>query len=195
MPKAFKNYNNVTPYSEQVKLPAGAYLIRIIRAEDSADGNCLCILFDILEGEYKGYFSNKLENDKKTYDNAKYKGVYRLWYPNGGKYDESAERRMKTALEIIKTENNKNIDFTKEWDGGALKGCKSAMLFQDREWEMNGNTGFTAQPYGIISLENFKSGKYTIPDPKYINGSAPAQQAQNSNDFTEFDADDEDLPF
>ena len=195
MPKAFTNYNKVSSYVEQVKLPAGAYPIRIIRAEDSADGKCLCILFDISEGEYKDFYKEKFANEKKAYpDEAKYKGVYKLWYPNGGQYDENAEKRLKTTLETIVKNNNLSVDFTKEWDGNVFKNCKSAMIFQDREWEMNGNTGFTAQPYRIISVENYKNSKYSLPDPKYLNGSAPAQQSQASEGFASL-ADDEDLPF
>ena len=52
--KAFKNYNQVQAYTDSVKLPAGAYEVTIKRAEDTEQA--LCLLFDISEGEYSGYF-------------------------------------------------------------------------------------------------------------------------------------------
>ena len=108
--KAFKDYESTQEYTESVKLPAGAYEVTIKRAEDS--DNALCILFDISAGEYKNYFMDKFSSDKKSFpENAKYKGVLRLWYENGGEYDEDSKRRRKTVLKLIKEENNLNVDY------------------------------------------------------------------------------------
>ena len=167
--KAFKNYNQVQAYTDSVKLPAGAYEVTIKRAEDTEQA--LCLLFDISEGEYSGYFMQKFEADKKAYpDTAKYKGVFRLWYPNGGQYDDQAERRMKTALERITESNGLTIDFTKEWDGSALKGAKVGMIFRDQEYSYKGYTGMTAQPYQIITLEDLREGRFVLPEPKRLKG-------------------------
>lgn len=195
--RAFRNYNEVAEYTDNVKLPVGAYEVKILRAEEQEGKNnscALCILFDIAEGDYKDFYMNKFKSDKSAYpNNAKFKGVYRLWYPNGGQYDESSEKRLKTALKRIKDSNNLNIDFTKEWDGAALKGCKVGMVFREQEWSYNGSTGMTAQPFQIITLEALKEGKFTIPEPKYLNGSAPSNTASSSIDS--LTADDDDLPF
>lgn len=189
--KAFTDYESTPEYSESVKLPAGAYEVRIIRAEDS--DNALCLLFDISEGEYKDYFMEKFSSDKKSFpENAKYRGVLRLWYENGGEYDENSKRRRKTALRLIKEENKLSVDFTKEWDGAALKGAKIGMIFRDTEYDYNGHHGFTAQPYGVISLEALRSGKYKLPEPKRL-ASAQCGAADIQN-IAELSADD-DLPF
>lgn len=195
--KAFKDYNETQEYtySEQVKLPAGAYEIKIMKAEEVNDGNCLAILFDITGGEYDNYYHEKFANDKKGNfaDSARYKGVFKMFYPNGGQYDENNKRRMKTALENIKRSNpGLNVDFSKEWDGAILKGCKVGMIFRDQEWEYNGRHGFTAQPYSIITLDDYKNGNFTIPEPKHLTAKASVQPS-----FEEIDEDDEydDLPF
>lgn len=189
--KAFKDYESTREYTESVKLPAGAYEVTIKRAEDS--DNALCILFDISAGEYKNYFMDKFSSDKKSFpENAKYKGVLRLWYENGGEYDEDSKRRRKTVLKLIKEENNLNVDFTKEWDGAVMKGAKIGMIFRDHEYDCNGHHGFTAQPYGVISLDALRSGKYKIPEPKLLrknDSSGPAEGA-----FMDLPT-DEDLPF
>lgn len=199
--RGLKNYNDIPEYADSLKLPVGAYEVKILRAEEQEGKNnscALCLLFDIVEGEYKDFYRNKFNADKKSYpDNAKFKGVLRLWYPNGGEFDDSNEKRIKTTLERIKASNEasneaiKNVDFSKEWDGAVLKGCKAGMVFRDEEYDYNGYQGMKAQPYQIITLENLKEGKFQIPSPKYLNGSAPNA---NTNTDEELPLDD-DLPF
>ena len=194
--RAFTNYNNVQSYAESMKLPVGAYKVKIIRAEEQ--GNALCILFDIAEGEYKDFYHKKFSNDKKSYPSeAKYKGVFRLWYPSGDERDEKNERKMKTALEkICESNSHLHIDFTKEWDGALLKDCCVGMVFQEKEYDYKGNHGFSAQPYSLITLADLKEGNFTIPEPNYLNNST-ANSQQNQNDtFNDMPIDEEDdLPF
>ena len=188
--RAFTDYEQTKEYTDFQKLPAGAYEIKIIRAEDR--DNALCLLFDIVGGEFDGYYQRKYAEDKKGNFSAapKYKGVFRLWYPNGGQYDDNAKRRMKTALKTIKEENNLSVDFTHEWDGAALKGSRTGMIFREQEYDYKGKHGFTVQPFTIISLENLHSGNYTLPEAKRLSASAPA----SANGFVDVSGED-DLPF
>lgn len=191
--RPFADYNTTQEYTDFQRLPAGAYEVEIIRAEDS--DKALCLLFDICGGEFDSYFRKKLADDRKSsiVQNPKFKGVYRLWYPDGGQYDDNKKRRMKTALKLIKDENNLNIDFTREWDGAALKGARVGMIFQDKEWDYQGKTGFTAQPYGLITLEKLREGNFTLPEPKLLG------TTQNDSDSFGFNGapvlTDDDLPF
>lgn len=190
--RAFPDYEQTRAYSDFQKLPAGAYEISIIRAEDS--DNALCLLFDIAGGDFDGYYRKKFAEDKKNFPaEAKYKGVLRLWYPNGGEYDENAKRRLKTALQTIKDDNRLSVDFTREWDGAALRDCRAGMVFREQEYDYNGKHGFTAQPYTLISLEKLRAGEFTVPEPKHLKSSA-AYGTAPSNDFAAMPTDD-DLPF
>ena len=192
--RAFIDYNTTQEYTDFKRLPAGAYEVEIIRAEDS--DKALCLLFDIRGGDFDSYFKKKLAADRKstTIQNPKFKGVYRLWYPDGGEWDDNKKRRMKTALKLIAEENNLRIDFTREWDGAALKGAKIGMIFQDRQWEYQGKTGWTAQPYGLISLGNLRAGEFEIPKPKSLG--VAAQSASDSFGYSDApDLTDDDLPF
>lgn len=192
--RAFTDYNTTQEYTDFKRLPAGAYEVEIIRAEDS--DKALCLLFDIRGGEFDGYFKKKFADDRKSaaVTEPKFKGVYRLWYPNGSEWDDSKKRRMKTALKLITEENNLRIDFTHEWDGAALKGAKIGMIFQDRQWEYQGKTGWTAQPYGLISLGNLRAGEFEIPKPKPLG--VAAQSASDSFGYSDApDLTDDDLPF
>ncbi len=189
--RGITNYNSIQQYTESVKLPVGAYEVKIIRAEEQND--TLCILFDISDGEYKDFYMDKFNSDKKAYpDNAKFKGVLRLWYPNGGQYDESNEKRIKTTLERIKESNGLKTDFSKEWNGAVLKNCKVGMVFREQEYDYNGSQGMSVQPFQIITLEALREGKFTIPKPKYLNGSAPSSVTANSTEELPLD---DDLPF
>ncbi|MGN0557877.1 MAG: hypothetical protein ACI4IS_00300 [Acutalibacteraceae bacterium] len=197
--RGFTNYNDIQEYTDIKKLPPGAYEIKILRAEEQTGANnscALCLLFDISSGEFKDYYMDRFKQDRSSTnaDKAKYKGVLRLWYPNGGQYDESNEKKIKTALERIKKSNNLNIDFSKEWDGAALKGCKVGMIFREKEYDFNGSKGFFAEPFSIIELDALKSGNFTLPAPKYLNGSAPSA-TQAINGFATLDDGEDDLPF
>lgn len=189
--KAFTDYETTREYTDTVKLPAGAYEVKIKRAEDS--DKALCILFDISDGEYKNYYINKFQSDKKQYENAKFKGVLRLWYSDGSESDEKKKRRMKTVLKLIKEENKLNVDFSKEWDGAALKDAVIGMIFQDCEYDYKGYRGFSAQPYGVISLSDLKEGRYQIPKPKYLQTDTADARTDSLGDLPVDDNDD--LPF
>ena len=192
--RPFKDYNETPEYTDFKKLPPGAYEVTIIRADDDKEKNTLCILFEISSGEFSNYFHEKFADDKKAFGNtAKFKGVYRLFYPNGGEYDKNSKRKMKTALKLICDQNNLSIDFTQIWDGALLKGAKIGMIFRDQEWEWDGKFGITAQPYKLISLDDLKSGNFTIPEPKLLNNNSSV--VPDTNDFVNIPDTGEDLPF
>lgn len=201
--RAFKNYNDVPEFTDSFKLPGGAYEVKIIRAEEKEgkdrngkDYCTLCILFDISDGEYADFYMNKFNSDKKAYpETAKFGGVYRLNYPNGGQFDENNEKRLKTALKRISESNNLKVDFTKEWDGAVLKNCKVGMIFREEEYDYNGYQGMSAKPYSVITLANLKEGKFKLPEPKYLNGSAPSQSSNASSQGYDDMPLDDDLPF
>ena len=50
--RAFTDYEQTKVYTDFQKLPAGAYEIKIIRAEDR--DNALCLLYDNVGGEIHG---------------------------------------------------------------------------------------------------------------------------------------------
>lgn len=189
--KAFEDYESTPEFSESVKLPAGAYEVTLKRAEDTE--KAICILFDISSGEYKNYFLDKFNSDKIAYqENVKFKGVFRLWYPKEtDKNPEAVKSIMKTALKLIKEENKLNVDFSKEWDGAVFKNAKIGMIFRDKEYNYNGYHGFTAEPYKLISIDDLKNGKYTIPEPKKLE--IPANTY--SDNVSAQSLSDEDLPF
>jgi hypothetical protein len=69
------------------------------------------------------------------------------------------------------------------------------MIFRDKEWSYNGKTGFTAQPYSVISLDDLNSGNYKIPEPLTLSPAATAYSAPNAAAAPMTPPLDDDLPF
>lgn len=190
--KPIGGYDNAKPYTEFTKLPAGAYIVGILDAEEvsSDKGSRLVLKFDICDGEFKNYYTEQFKNSQ--FEDAKYKGNFSIFLPrdDGSEDDVKTLRRLKTSMNAIE---DSNPGFHWDWDEKELKGKKVGMIFQDKEWSYNGKTGFTAQPYGLRAMQDVNDGSCKIPAPKYLNGQQPAR-ADTSTDFTEID-DDGDLPF
>ena len=52
------NWNEVQEYADRQKLPLGAYVCKVkqVRIQDNSYGSQLCLLFDIIEGEFAHFF-------------------------------------------------------------------------------------------------------------------------------------------
>lgn len=196
--KAFKDYETTTTISELPKLPAGAYDCEIIAAKVAAytgkDGTVyekLEIAFDIVAGEFAGYFRHQY--DALTKEDKKWKGVLRLSVPtdDGSDGDNWAKRILKTCIEAVE---DSNAGYHWDWDEKKLKGKAVGCLFRNEEWEYNGKTGWKAMPFRFLSLDDVHACKYKIPNDKPLNKpSAPVTVNSIAAAAVE-DADDE-LPF
>lgn len=196
--KAFKDYDTTTTIGEMPKLPAGAYECEIIAAKVAAytgkDGTVyekLEIAFDIVAGEFAGYF--RRQYDALTDEYKKWKGVLRLSVPtdDGSDGDNWAKRILKTCIEAVEDSNS---GYHWDWDEKKLKGKSVGCLFRNEEWEYKGKTGWKAMPFRFLPIEAVRDGKFTIPNDKPLNKpSAPVTVDSIAAAAVE-DADD-DLPF
>lgn len=194
--KPVNGFDSARAYTDFEKLPASGQVIGILDAEEvqGEKGNRLVLKFDICEGEFKNYYSEQFKNSQ--FEDTKYKGNYSIFIPkeDGSEDDEKTLRRFKTNISILE---ECNPGFHWDWDEKKLKGLKAGMIFQDKEWSYNGKTGFTAQPYGLKSIEDIRAGKFKVPKPKQLSNtsaSAPTYGNSNADDFAEIE-DDGDLPF
>lgn len=189
--KPVNGYNEAKVYTDFTKLPAGAYVVGILGAEEvkGANGDRLVLKFDICEGDFKNYYTEQFKNSQ--FEDTKYKGNHSIFIPkdDGTEDDAKTLRRFKTNIATIE---DCNPGFHWDWDESKLKGKKVGMIFQDKEWSFKGKTGFTAQPYGLCDIEDVRNGKCKIPDPKLLGGGSAGTSAGNG--FTEVE-DLEDLPF
>lgn len=172
-----------------VKLPAGGHICSIMDAREGKSYNnipTLDLYFDIKEGnEFDGYYMNRFNAQKQFNADAKYQGVLRQ-----NTVDESGNtnkffKGMITAIE------ESNPGYKWDWNEKGLKGKKVGIVFRDKEWEYNGQKGFTAVPFYACNAAN--AAAMPVPKPKMLANN----QAVNGVVEAVFDAAEEssDLPF
>lgn len=179
-------YETAQAYTSFEKIKPGAYVVKIQSAEEVEGqyGSRLNLVFDIAEGDFANYYTEQYKSS--NFENAKYKGNFAIFLPkeDGSEQDEKTLRRLKTSIGIIE---DSNPGFHWDWDEKKLSGLVVGMTFQDKEWNYNGKTGFTAQPYGLATVYDVREGKIKTPEPKTSSGTS-------QNSFKEVD-DNGDLPF
>ena len=196
MIKKFADYETTKAYTgDAFKLPAGGYICKIIGAkvEDYSWGQVIAIAFDINEGDQKDFY--KKQFDANTSEDKKWKGTYRLNVPkdDGSQQDAWTKRRFKTFTDALE-ESNSGYHF--DWDEKKFKGKKVGVLFRNKEWEMNGNTGWTTECCAFTSVGDIREGNFTMPKDKPLTKKANASSAPAFGAFVAADDDDNgDLPF
>ena len=186
--KKLNSYDSAVPYTDTVTLPVNGYIIGILDVIEKHEswGDILEIKFDIAEGEYKNYYTNQYRDSQ--FENKKYRGIYRINIPkeDGSEQDGWTLRRFKTDITAIEASNP---GFHWDWNEQQLKGKTVGMVFQAREWELDGKSGFWTAPHSFKDIELIRSGKYKIPDPRLLN-----KASETANSFIELDTEIE-LPF
>lgn len=172
-------------------LPAGGYVAKIEKAEvaEYSWGTVLVLMIDIAEGEYKDFFRRKYKAD--TNEDKRWKGTFRLNIPSEkSKYPESDRRIFNNFIYAIEAGNP---GYTWDWNEAKLKNLLLGVLYRDREWAMNGRTGWTTECAACTDVESIRAGDYKVPAPKPLKNSSPAAPAVKPG-FEAVDTDD-DLPF
>ena len=205
MIKKPNNWNEVKEFTDRKALPLGAYVCKVKKAavQDTDYGEQLCVLFDIIEGDFRGYYDDDFKANQNQ--DKKWKGVLRQWLPkdDGTEKDEwtkSSFKGMVTAFE----KSNPGYQF--DWNEASLVGKLIGILFRNEEWEYDGKTGWAVRPFKAISVDNARSGDFRLPKDK------PLQKKDNVvsafgvtydgttatvsyGNFAELEDDDGELPF
>lgn len=204
MIKKPNNWNNVQEFTDRPKLRLGAYVCKVRKAviQDTGYGDQLCVLFDIVEGEFKDFF--KKDFDGNTNADKKWKGVLRQWLPkdDGSEKDEwtkSSFKGMVTAFE----KSNPGYQF--DWNEASLVGKMIGILFRNEEWEYNNKTGWAVRPFRAISIDSVRSNDFSLPKdkplkkddaiPAYGTTYDSAPSSGSYGNFAELEDDDGELPF
>ena len=192
--KQFSGYKAEAP-ARREKLPAGGYVARIMDArEQEYDwGAVLVISFDILEGEHKDFFKTDYRNQQV--EDKKWRGVYRLREPkdDGSERDAWSKRTFGNAMWAVESSNP---GYHWDWNEAGLKGKTVGVLFRNREWEMNGNTGWTTECCALTDADSIRENRYTMPKDKPLQNRPTPASAPVSANFEEVAIEsDDDLPF
>lgn len=170
-------------------LPAGGYVAKILDCTEVSYtwGNVLLISFDIIEGPYKDFFATDYKGQDR--EDKKWRGTYRLNEPkdDGSEKDGWTKRTFGNAIWSIE---NSNQGYHWDWNETGLKGKLVGVLYRNREWEKDGNSGWTTECCALTSVDDIRNGKFKQPKDK------PLKKATNSTPgFTELSDDDGELPF
>ena len=195
------NWNEVQEFTDRPKLPLGAYVCKVRRAviQSNEYGEQLCILFDIAEGEFAGFFDADFKSNTRA--DKKWKGVLRQFIPkdDGSEKDEwtkSSFKGMVTSFE------KSNPGYQWNWDEASLSGKLVGILFRNEEWEYEGKTGWAVRPFRAISVDSVRSGDFTLPKDKPLKNKSASSGADSFNALNDrvnqmfpVEEDDGELPF
>lgn len=189
------DWEKITPAGAYIPLPANAYVCKIMAAKcvtTKSGSEMLEVSIDILEGEYKDYFANDYRNNAN--ENKRWKGVLRLFVPmdDGSDRDAKTKRSFKAFTNHVEEANN---GYKWEWDESTLKGKTVGVMFRNEEWYNadKGQSFWQAKPCWTISVEDVRSGKFTVPADRY-DQNKPAVTTY-TEEATAPIADTDDLPF
>lgn len=197
--KKLNGYETAQAYSEQERLPAGGYILKIlnVKYQENNWGDVIILSFDIEEGEHKGFYAANYR--AQTQEDKKWKGAYRLKVPkdDGSEQDNWAMRRFKT---VISNFEESNQGYHWDWDEQKLKGKLIGALFNNKEYEFDGRHGFFTNCHSLVTVEKIRSGKFEIPSDTLLkekgNNGYPAGSTPGIDGFMNIpDGIDEELPF
>ena len=192
--KPFSGYEPKKQASRE-PIPAGGYVVKVLNAEEISYtwGNVIEISFDVIEGEKKGFFREDYKNN--TNEDRKWRGKYRLNEPkeDGTEQDGWTKNTFNGTMFAFE---DSNPGYHWNWDETTLKGLTIGALFRNREWEMNGRTGWTTECCALIPSEDVRSESFKLPKDRPLSKKkAEAKTIQQSISFEEIEDGEDDMPF
>jgi hypothetical protein len=155
-------FNEAPAYTGEVlTLPAGLYKCVIKQAnvvKDQKDREQIAILFDIADGEYKGFYEKQFKARKQTSNDAKWGGIYKQLT-----HDSS----LPFFKGIITSVEKSNSGYKWDWNEKGLAGKVFGGVFGREEFLDNNNEKRMATKcVQIRSVEGLKDAK--IPEDKLL---------------------------
>lgn len=174
-------------------LPAGGYVAKIVSAkvEDYQWGSVVVVAFDIAEGDFKGFFKKQFDDNPN--EDKKWRGVYRLTVPDeNSKYFDGNRRTFNNFIYVME-DSNPNYHY--DCDEKKFKDKMIGVLFRNREWEMDGNTGWTTECGAVTDVASIREGKFKPLKDKPLKGKSTTTAPLTNPSPADLIDDDEDIPF
>lgn len=173
-------------------LPKGGYVceIKSVKEEsyksDSGEFKVLILAIDVCEGEYAGFFKKDFDGNDR--EDKKWRGTYRINEPrdDGSEQDAWTKRVFNNFIYSVQESNH---GYVWDWEEKKLKGKKLGVLFREREWEMNGRTGWSTEAAGSAPAQDIRDGTFKLPKDKPLKNRPAAQTPAETAE------DEDDLPF
>ena len=172
--KPIEGWNDAPAYTGEFEtLPAGKYVCQIVQVnvtQDQKGREQMVILFDIADGEHKGYYDRMFQGAKRNdASQAKWKGIFRqLTQGNSLPFFKG----------VITSIEKSNPGYKWNWEEKSLVRKKFGGIFGREEFiASDGKKRMATKCIQIRSIEGLKDAE--IPEDKLIPENAAPQQAQN----------------
>ena len=179
-------WENANSYGDFKTLKAGAYKCEIKKVEELKSTNAkkfVKISLDIIDGEFKNYFTDKYKND--TREDKKWSGIWNLF--EEGYETGSINTKFKGFITSIE---KSNPNYIWDWNEQTLTGKIVGIVFRDEEFKANdGSIKSSAKPFYAVPVDELENIK--IPEPKLLDGELGS--IANNIDNETYSVDD--LPF
>lgn len=187
--KKIDGFNEVVEVGVKKSLPVGAYVSKILAVIDNPQKEYLEIQFDIVQGEFKGYFTELEKGTGKFYGRA-----FRS-------YTDKALPYFKGFITAVEKSNK---GYTWDWNETSLVGKLLVVVFGQEEYDdgKSAEVKVNVKPQEFRSLEALEKGDIKLPALKQL--SEEARQAvlargntkpQTNANLNRIEIDDKDLPF
>lgn len=188
--KAFNGFKAEKASSGREILPAGGYVceIKSVKEENFDWGSRFALAIDVVEGEYAGFFKKDFDGNDR--EDKKWRGIYRIFIPedDGSEMDGWTKRSFGNFIWAVQ---ESNPGYSWNWDEKTLKGKKFGVLYRNKEWEVDGKTGWTTEAAGAVSVEDIHNGTFKMLKDKPLKN-RPVQTSASTPDTID---DESDLPF
>lgn len=198
--KGYASARERTNFVGSSKLPVGAYVAKIkdVKYEEGQNGNSdmIRLAYDIVEGEYKGFFQKQF--DENTNEDKKWKGKTTVYVPNddGSEKDnwtQDAFARWTAAFEAS------NDGYKWDWQEKKWKGLLIGLIYGEVGTVIDGKEIVYTECRFPDSISRVREGKCKIPNLKKKNGytgNGNTQPAPGSDsDFMTLPEGSEEVPF
>ena len=168
------------------RLPAGGYVCKIVSVEDVTASDYLSVVFDIAEGDYKGFYSDDWGKDHPY--------AHRFFMS----YKESALGMLKGRLKAIDESNG--TEFVKEAVAGLkeqqLVGKLVGLVIGYEEYNSDrGDTRTRSYVKAVISADRVRRGDFKIPELKRLEGAAAPAITEHAGEAPAGFSWGDDVPF
>lgn len=184
--KPISNWENIQDNDYKQPLLSG-YVVGILNVENDEDKECMKITYDIAEGDFRGYYTERFKKFNRPLP-----AFYRS-------YKESALSFFKGFITSVEKSNK---GYVWNWDESTLKNKKLGVILQEEDYVPS--TGRYAGEIRtrlivgkVVDIDTIHSGDYTIPNKK-VAQSVKDLQSDQSVDLSKvntFSITDDDMPF
>lgn len=191
--KPINNWENIKATGNYESLPAGGYICCIKAVKEgpnkSGIGSHLEIMFEVSEGEYKGFFERDYRSQNR--EDKFWSGVIYQNVPDetSPKYEQQAGFFKRFIANVEES----NPGYHWNWDEKTLVGRMIGVIFGEREKQSQRGTVYTVTSAdSVVSIKTVRSGNYKIPELRKL---APAVPSFGGSGAFQPMSQSDDLPF